>query len=96
MFYNNTGFLTETVAQELHGLVVFMEHRYFGESWPFGNEEDSLKVGNNKYLTSLQALNDYVIFLNDLKAKLGCEPNECPVVAFGGNSKRKYDYFKKI
>lgn len=53
MFYNNTGFMTHTLAKEFNGLVVFMEHRYFGESWPFGDEKESLKKGNNKFLTSL-------------------------------------------
>ncbi|KAL4426944.1 hypothetical protein ABPG74_017201 [Tetrahymena malaccensis] len=85
MFYNNTGFQTHTLAKELNGLVVFMEHRYFGESWPFGNEEESLKKGNNKYLTSLQALNDYVVFLNWFKKSLGCGDDECPVIAIGGS-----------
>lgn len=61
-----------------------MEHRYFGDSQPFGDEHDSLKKGNNKFLTSAQALNDYVVFLNWLKQDLGCGENECPVVAFGG------------
>jgi len=34
-FYDNTGFMTETVAQETKGLIVFGEHRYFGVSYPF-------------------------------------------------------------
>lgn len=34
-FYDNTGFMTETIAQETKGLLVFGEHRYFGVSYPF-------------------------------------------------------------
>ena len=34
-FYDNTGFMVNTVAEETKGLVVFGEHRYFGVSYPF-------------------------------------------------------------
>lgn len=35
-FYENSGFVTQTLAEELKGLVIFAEHRYFGETMPFG------------------------------------------------------------
>lgn len=35
LFYNNTGFITGTLAQEFNAVVIFAEHRYFGESLPF-------------------------------------------------------------
>jgi len=34
-FYDNSGFMTQTVAEETKGLIVFGEHRYFGVSYPF-------------------------------------------------------------
>lgn len=37
MFYNNSGFYNEDVAKNLSGMIVYMEHRYFGVSMPFGN-----------------------------------------------------------
>lgn len=37
-FYDNSGFMTQTVAAETKGLVVFGEHRYFGVSYPFPPE----------------------------------------------------------
>lgn len=39
MFYNNSGFYNEDVAKNLSGMVVYMEHRYFGVSMPFGSEK---------------------------------------------------------
>ena len=42
-FYDNSGFMTETIAQETGGMVVFGEHRYFGVSYPFPPEEAILK-----------------------------------------------------
>ena len=48
-FFDNSGFMTTTLAQEFGALVVFGEHRYFGESMPYG--ADSFKRENLPYLT---------------------------------------------
>ena len=39
MFYNNSGFYNEEVAKNLSGVIVYMEHRYFGVSMPFGSQK---------------------------------------------------------
>ena len=50
-FYNNSGFIVDTLAKRYGALVVFAEHRYYGKSWPFGSQTESLKIENLKYLT---------------------------------------------
>ncbi|EGR33905.1 serine carboxypeptidase s28 family protein, putative, partial [Ichthyophthirius multifiliis] len=85
MFYKNTGFVTQILSKELKALVLYMEHRYFGESQPFGDEKTSLQKGNNQYLTSIQALSDYVEFLIYIKKSLQCQEKECPIIAVGGS-----------
>ena len=49
-FYDNTGFMTETIAQETKGLIVFGEHRYFGVSYPYDPSE-AFTPEHNVYLT---------------------------------------------
>lgn len=41
MFYRNTGWYNDFVAKELKGLLVYPESRYFGKSWPFGDQKTS-------------------------------------------------------
>ncbi len=41
MFANNTGFMWEN-AQAFNAMVIFVEHRYYGESMPYGKQ--SFKV----------------------------------------------------
>jgi len=43
-FYNSSGFVTDTLAKEFGCVVLYAEHRYYGESWPF-NDKD--KAYNN-------------------------------------------------
>lgn len=66
------------VAEELRGMVVFAEHRYYGKSMPFGNEsyKDPQHLG---YLTSEQALADFVDLLEQK-----INPDRVrPVICFG-------------
>ena len=48
-FYNNSGFITKTLAEELKCLVLFGEHRYYGMSMPYG--DNSYDRDNLKYFT---------------------------------------------
>ena len=83
LFYENSGFLTHTLGSEFKALILFAEHRYFGESMPFGNQSESYKKENNVYLTVEQALADYVEFLKWYVVQIDCP--DCPIIAFGGS-----------
>lgn len=52
MFYRNAGWYNEVVVKQLQGLLVYPEHRYFGKSWPFGDEKTSMAPENVGYLTT--------------------------------------------
>ncbi|KAJ3679173.1 hypothetical protein LUZ60_017184 [Juncus effusus] len=80
-FATNTGFMFD-IAPKFGALLVFIEHRFYGESVPFGN--DSYKSAETLgYLTSTQALADYAILIRSLKQNLSAETS--PVVVFGGS-----------
>ncbi|CAI2367314.1 unnamed protein product [Moneuplotes crassus] len=80
-FYNNTGFMVNTLAEEYKALVVFAEHRYFGESLPFGDK--SFETENLKYLNVEQTMTDYVEFIRGFRKESGLD--QTPVIVFGGS-----------
>lgn len=82
-FAVNTGFVWE-IAPKFGAMVVFPEHRYYGESMPYGSRDDAYKNGTTlSYLTAEQALADFAVLITDLKRNLSAEA--CPVVLFGGS-----------
>ncbi|KAI5625604.1 lysosomal Pro-X carboxypeptidase precursor [Silurus asotus] len=81
-FCNNTGFMWD-IAEELGAMLVFAEHRYYGESMPFKNESYSNAKYLN-YLTSEQALADFAVLIKSLKTSLPGAQNS-PVIAIGGS-----------
>lgn len=81
-FCNNTGFMWD-IAPEFNAMLVFAEHRYYGESLPFG--PDTYKnVSLLNYLTSEQALADFAENIRYLKTTIPGAENS-PVIAFGGS-----------
>ncbi|XP_047328270.1 lysosomal Pro-X carboxypeptidase [Impatiens glandulifera] len=80
-FAENTGFLLD-IAPKFKALLVFIEHRFYGDSLPFG--KDSYKSANTLgYLNSQQALADYAVLIRSLKKNLSSDSS--PVVVFGGS-----------
>jgi lysosomal Pro-X carboxypeptidase len=54
------------LSAKLKGLVIFIEHRYYGDSLPFGSAsyQDKDHLG---YLTSEQALADFAVLITEVK-----------------------------
>ncbi|KAA6423864.1 MAG: lysosomal Pro-X, partial [Trebouxia sp. A1-2] len=79
LYLNNTGLMWESAA-EFHALLVFAEHRYYGESKPYSGS----KLRNNmQYLTAEQAMADYAELIAELKSDVQAE--QSPVIGFGGS-----------
>lgn len=77
-FWNNTGFMFD-LAPKMGALIVFIEHRYYGESLPFG--DDSFSTNNLRYLASTQAVSDFANVIVQIKK----EKRISKVVSFGGS-----------
>jgi lysosomal Pro-X carboxypeptidase len=83
-FYNNTGFVTETLAKELGAVVVFAEHRYYGTSMPFGTSEASFAdVEHRRFLSIEQVMWDYIELIKYVKELNSIQDRA--VIAFGGS-----------
>ena len=80
-FFDNSGFMTTTLAEQFGAKVIFAEHRYYGESMPFGDA--TFDKENLKYLTVEQAMMDYVEFILDYKKTNDMEDR---AVIVGGGS----------
>lgn len=81
-FMNNTGLMFDW-APEFKAMLVFAEHRYYGESLPYG--PDSYKdLKHLGYLSSEQALADFAVLIDQIKSNVTGAKNS-PVVAFGGS-----------
>lgn len=82
-FYSNTGSIFSW-AQELGALIIFVEHRYYGSSLPYGNE--SFTRENIRFLTIEQALEDYAVIISSLQVSYGLTgANAVPWIAVGGS-----------
>jgi len=81
MFYSNTGFMFD-IAPKFKALIVFAEHRYYGQTLPMGDQ--SWTPENIQYLNSWQALADYALLIPDFKRKYRMNM-DAPVISFGGS-----------
>jgi hypothetical protein len=73
-----------TMAQKLQGLILVLEHRYYGQSMPFGKE--SLNLDKMIYLNSEQALSDLAYFIQQIKGTGAHKvAANSPFIAIGGS-----------
>lgn len=82
-FAQNSGFIWD-IAPEFEALVIFAEHRYYGQSLPYGPKSLTNASRYVGFLSSEQALADYAELLLDLKSVLSGAASS-PVIAFGGS-----------
>ncbi|OQR89455.1 lysosomal Pro-X carboxypeptidase, partial [Thraustotheca clavata] len=81
LYLNHTGLMWES-AHEFNALLIFAEHRYFGESMP--KQKPNISLGEYAvHLSSQQALADFAVLINHIKKVLKAPLS--PVVAFGGS-----------
>ncbi|KAK9889368.1 hypothetical protein WA026_004644 [Henosepilachna vigintioctopunctata] len=83
LFAQNSGFIME-LAPKFNALIVFCEHRYYGDSMPFGNLSYT-KPEYLGYLSSEQALHDFVDIIDILQNSKYGSDGPLPVIAFGGS-----------
>ncbi|KAI3933305.1 hypothetical protein MKW98_006664 [Papaver atlanticum] len=77
------GFLSDS-APQFKALIVFIEHRYYGESIPFGSTEEAFRNASTLgYFSSSQALADYAEVIISLKKNLSADSS--PVIVFGAS-----------
>ncbi|KAK4286394.1 hypothetical protein QN277_002954 [Acacia crassicarpa] len=77
------GFLDDN-APSFKALIVYIEHRYYGKSVPFGSFEAALKNAKTRgYFNSAQAIADYAAILIHIKKKL--RAHKSPVIVIGGS-----------
>ncbi|RXW23935.1 hypothetical protein EST38_g1914 [Candolleomyces aberdarensis] len=75
------------IAQATNGAVVVLEHRFYGESYPFPD----LSVDGLKFHTISQALQDFVYFARNVKLAMpggdgeGIRPHRSPWIFVGGS-----------
>ncbi|KAK7097322.1 lysosomal Pro-X carboxypeptidase-like isoform X1 [Littorina saxatilis] len=81
-FCNNTGFMWDT-APEFKALLVFAEHRYYGESLPYGKDSYANNTMLN-YLTAEQAMADFAELIKFIKQTVpGAAKSQ--VITMGGS-----------
>ncbi|XP_022730956.1 lysosomal Pro-X carboxypeptidase-like [Durio zibethinus] len=77
------GFLNDN-AIRFNALLVYIEHRYYGKSIPFGSREEAFKNASTLgYFNSVQAIADYAEIIMHIKKKLHAFYS--PVIVIGGS-----------
>lgn len=86
VFTNNTGWMWEN-ADKLHAMLVFAEHRYYGQSMPYKIDPTKISPDETKqlgYLSSEQALADYAKLIFELRHSI-YDAKYSPIITVGGS-----------
>ncbi|XP_042485761.1 lysosomal Pro-X carboxypeptidase-like [Macadamia integrifolia] len=76
--------LLDNIAPRFKALVLYIEHRYYGKSIPFGSRKEAFQNASTLgYFSSSQALADYAEVIIGVKKNLSAEAS--PVIVFGGS-----------
>jgi lysosomal Pro-X carboxypeptidase len=81
LYVNATGLIWEN-AEQFNALVVFGEHRYYGDSHVLGSSDADM--ANKRFLSVEQALADYASLVLSLRTTYSFPPS-ASVIAFGGS-----------
>eukprot|EP00434_Breviolum_minutum_P012374 symbB.v1.2.010901.t2/scaffold720.1/size169259/12 len=81
--------VTDILAKEYRGLVIQPEHRFYGESLPFGNAS-YLPINMRAAMNTQEALADAAELIRDAQKKRRCTEGRgtefyCPVLVLGGS-----------
>ncbi|KAK9185792.1 hypothetical protein WN943_026151 [Citrus x changshan-huyou] len=88
------GFLPDN-APRFKALLVYIEHRYYGKSVPFGSREEAMKNASTLgYFNSAQAIADYADVLLHIKKKYSAERS--PSIVVGGSYGGSKPLFKSL
>ncbi|XVF69051.1 hypothetical protein PTKIN_Ptkin11bG0050200 [Pterospermum kingtungense] len=81
--FNPSSFLTDN-APRFKALLVYIEHRFYGKSIPFGSIESALRNASLRgYFTSAQAIADYAAIILHVKKTFFAKKS--PVIVIGGS-----------
>ncbi|CAL1404128.1 unnamed protein product [Linum trigynum] len=82
--HNSKSFLIDIVAPSFNALLLYIEHRYYGESIPFGSREEAFRNSSTLgYMSSQQAIADYAEIILNVKEQFNTDNS--PVVVVGGS-----------
>jgi hypothetical protein len=81
MMHQNSTIVYEW-AKQLGGIAVSLEHRYFGESAPFG-QVDSYTNSNIKFLSLENVMADAVSFMRFIQKTVAGAEESKPIVVSG-------------
>ncbi|KAI4334307.1 hypothetical protein L6164_019017 [Bauhinia variegata] len=80
---SDVGFLRDK-APQFNALLVYIEHRYYGKSIPFGSWEEAMRNSSTRgYFNSAQAIADYAEVLLHIKKSLSAQNS--PIIVIGGS-----------